>query len=76
MMAQDISEASSSRPMTTCTTGLAFEHQLDDREFIVHREPSTFGLDEIGQGARPERFGVDADHAHFAVGEQRSSRHA
>ena len=36
MMAQDMSEASSSRPMTTCTIGLALQHQPDDREFIVH----------------------------------------
>src|SRR6185436_4170217 len=68
MMVQETSDASISRPMTTCTGMLASStnRTIDSSVSIL----DLCGLDEIGQGARLERFGVDTHHADFALGEQ------
>src|SRR4029079_13146832 len=68
MMVHDMSDASSSRPMTTCTTGLALStiFTIESSLSIAHR--TLRGLDEIGQRGRPKRLRVDADDAHFAIG--------
>src|SRR3954469_13537236 len=67
MMAQDISEAIASNPMTTCTTGLALITSLTmESSFSIGN--LRVRSDEIGQGSRAERAGVDAHHAHFTIG--------
>src|SRR5687768_14045997 len=66
MIVQDISEASSKRPMTTCTTGLAFTTNLtiDSSFSIVH-------LYEIRKRSRPKSLRIDAGHPNLAFGESR-----
>src|SRR4051812_39601000 len=67
MMAQDMSEASASSPITTCTTGLAFTTSLTmESSFSIGN--LRVRSDEIRQRPRPERLRVDAHHAHFTVG--------
>ena len=73
MMVQDNSDASISRPMTTCTIGTRVQNQPDDRQFIVHYSPlaSHSRADEIGQGRGQNVLASTQTTRTSPVGQQR-----